>query len=162
MKHWILTFLGIITVSCSFGQNTPMIKFYTEKEVLKEFYKNSQLKSNIALNYKVSDFKNGDTLILKIEGQESITVKLTFKLELGYCDFQTVEFCCDSCAIKQANEILNLKYCGWKKLSEDKYLSKYHIQTELEISKIDNLIKTLTYRYVDKPRKVFKNEYKSL
>jgi hypothetical protein len=161
MIKGLLFFLTILQASLSAcAQNQPMIKFYTEKKVLNAFYKLE--KSGSKDNYTLSDFKNGDTLNLKVDGYENIILKFTFKLEGGYCDYQSLEFSCDSCTQKHQEEIFNLKYCGWKKLSEDKYLSKYQVQTEMQITKTDNMCSKIIYRYVDKPKKIYKTEYNAL
>jgi hypothetical protein len=144
------------------GQLTPLIKNHTEKEVLKSFQQKGNLRQNIENNYKLSESKNGDTLILKINGKEIIVISLTFNLTDGYCDFQRIDFSCDSCTIDHLNEILTSRKIGWKKISTDIYLSKWKLQTKMEILRTSNICSTIIYRYFNKVKSEYKREYREL
>ncbi len=144
------------------GQLTPLIKNHTEKEVLKSFQQKGELRRNIENNYKLSESKNGDTLILKITGKENIVISLTFHLADRYCDYQRIDFSCDSCTIDHLNEILNSKKIGWKKVSSDTYLSKWKLQTKMEILRTGNICSTIIFRYFDKTKSEYKKEYRTL
>jgi hypothetical protein len=161
-KHLFLFITLLLLKQSSYGQIEPMIKWYSEKQVQNKFHRLAKANKNDEGGYKLSDYKNGDTLILKVEGYENIIMKFTFGLDRGYCNYQSIEFSCDSCSLKHTEETLDLKYCGWKKLGADKYLSKYAVQTEMEIKTNDFLCRKIIYRYVDKPKKEYKTEYDSL
>ena len=163
MNKFLLIFSWLFILSSEgFSQREPMIKNYNEQQVLKAFYKTAKADGNKEKGYKLSDYKIGDTLILKIDGYENIVIKMTFGLKSGYCDYQSLEFSCDSCTLQHSEDILNLKYCAWRKISENKYLSKFPVQTEMQIVKSNNLCRRIIYKYVDKPKEEYKMEYNSL
>ena len=144
------------------GQLTPMVKNYNENEVLKTFINNGKNKRNIANGYRITHSKEEDTLILKIDGKETISIKFTFKLDKGYCDYQRIDFSCDSCIINHMNEIINSKKYKWRKSNTDKYISKLKYQTELEIIRLNNICKRVIYRYVDKTKRDYEFNYTKL
>ena len=154
--------LLLVCLPSALSQDFPKIKFYKENEIKKMVYQLGQKKSNVKNQYKISDWKKEDTLIIKIEGPETILFKYTFHIEDIYCDYQTVEYSCDECSEKHIAEILSAKFCGWKKTNQNKFMSNYSTQTEMEIQSKDSSCKMIIYKYIDLPKKEYKRIYHSI
>jgi hypothetical protein len=164
LKIAIINIFWLTFTLTAIAQIQPQIKISKEKDVIKRFNKISHQKKTLKKNYKVSSSKNGDTLVLNVMVKEtqSITMKFTFNLNNGYCDYQSIEYTCDSCIIDYLDHILKLKYCRWKKINKNTYRSSYFMQTEMEVQKYEILDKKIIYRYVDYPKGLYKITYKKL
>jgi hypothetical protein len=154
-----LVFLAIFTAN-SFSQDLPQIKHKIIENVVEEiniFNRNNRKNDAI-----LTSSKSGDTLVLEAKGKDNVILKYTFKLKNGRCDFQSVDYECSHCAEKNVMRILNQAYLGWRKLGENKYLSNYFYQTELELIKNEDGTIRLVYQFVNKTKKEYKLWYKTL
>jgi hypothetical protein len=127
---------------------------------VKKIFKKDCRKNKCNLNLN----QESDTLKVQIKGYESINYNLTFKSKDGRCDYQELIVFCNECIEKHLIELLGMKMFDWKKIEENKYLSNYHFQTELNIERNDQSGKCLILRFylIEKSRVDYKNYYKSL
>lgn len=163
-----IVLIFIVFTFTTIGQELPSIATngtYDKKSVLKEIKK--EIKKSKRKNYQASysESNNGDTLVFfKKELAEGLRVKYVFNIpSLGqyktkYCGIQEYHFDCSPCASKSLKEIIT--NCSFRKISEQKYLSNYFNQTELEVIKNSEATEcvVLICRYIDKK----KNEYEAL
>jgi hypothetical protein len=154
-----LVFLAILTANL-FSQDLPQIKHKIIEEVVEEI--NIFNRNNRKNDVIITSSKSGDTLVLEGKGKDNVILKYTFKLKNGRCDFQSVDYECAHCAEKNVKRILNQGYLGWRKLGENKYLSNYFYQTELELIKNEDGTIRLIYQFVNKTKKEYKLWYKTL
>lgn len=154
------------------GQELPSIATngaFDKKSLLKEI--NEQIKKSKKKNFEASysESNNGDTVVFFMKQKtEGLKVKYVFNVPPAegftekYCGIQEYYFDCSPCANKHLNEII--KSCGFRKTAEQKYLSNYFNQTELEV--IKNSEKTectiLKCRFVDKKKDEYNTLYNSL
>ncbi len=143
---------------------------YDKKTILKEINREiKKAKKNNSETASLYESKNGDTLFYSNKNDiEGFKVKYVFNLpplegdDLKYCGIQEFTFDCSPCSNKHLKDVLHS--CGFRKLSNNKYLSSYSWKTDLEvIEQPDNkecLI--LILHYVDKSKKEFKALYKTL
>jgi hypothetical protein len=139
------------------------IKYYDLKSATKDLnrdIKKKEVKSG-SVNYV------NDTLITQAENnKENIILKLTFKKYeyFDQCEYQYMSFKCSECAITHLDEFLKDKSYEFKKISENKYVSKYNQQTELEVKQTpgEQICLTLIFKFIDKPKKEYKTWYNSL
>ena len=155
----ILVFLAILTTNL-FSQDLPQIKHKIIENVVEDI--NIFNRNNRKNNVIITSSKSGDTLVLVAKGKDDVLLKYTFTLKNGRCDFQTVDYRCISCAEKNVKGILKQGYLGWRKLGENKYLSNYFYQTELELIKNEDGTIRLVYQFVNKTKKEYKLWYKTL
>ena len=148
-------------VNHSYGQVFPSIKTKNEKDVIEEFSKIGQSRTNKLNGYKQTITKNGDTLLLNVIGKENFLIKLTFNLKNGFCNYQRIDFSCDTCTVLHLTEIMNSKRFKWKEVEPNKYISKWKFQTAMEVIKIDNLCSSIIYTFVDKDKKEYQFDYKN-
>jgi hypothetical protein len=151
-----------------FVSEGQVLDFFTgvtnHKDAIKSFEK--QIRKNPEDSIIYTDTK--DTLFFKeISKLQTITIKLTFKywdtyLEDYYCDYQEIRFTCGDCSNEQLKDMIRIG--KKKKISDSKYVTRDICQTEIEVIKDlpgeECLI--MRFRYIDKPRKEYKEWYKSL
>ncbi|MBI4946574.1 MAG: hypothetical protein HY840_09255 [Bacteroidetes bacterium] len=153
----VLIIMMMYIANAIYGQITPYVSISNEKQVRKDV-KQYESKQNRRNGYIVSEVKYGDTLTIKIIGIETIVRKLTFD-ESNHCDFDQIIFSCDSCALAHVDATLKSKEYKWKKISENKYLSKYFWRTELALTfNVQNFCSIMTF----KPSMLAKEEYKKM
>jgi hypothetical protein len=137
-------------------------------------YATKTIKQSIEVGHKKKSIsscfqkQSGDTLITTV--QDSINgfiLKITFNqpdtvLKEKLCDFQQYTFDCTPCS-KKFIEFYK-KSSGFRKLSENKYLSNYWNRTEMEINhKSQNSgCLVVTFRTVYMTKEKYKTLYKSL
>ncbi len=154
------------------GQELPYIATngtFDKKTILKEIKK--EIKKSKRKNYQASytESTNGDTVVFfKKELAEGLKVTYVFNIpslersKAKHCGIQEYYFDCSPCATKYLSEII--ANCGFRKLSEKKYLSNYFNQTELEVIKNSESKEciVLICRYVDKKKDEYEALYNSL
>jgi len=158
MKKLILFFLFIPVISN--GQILNIFtKYYFRNEIIRMYSKDC--KKN---NYELSIHDNRDTLVIEVKGVERIILKCTFHSWDKTCDYQELRFFCNPCVETHKADILGYKPCRWKKISENRYLSKYSSQTEMEILTQKTLDPCLIviFKFIDEPRKKYRKRYNSL
>jgi hypothetical protein len=168
MKYLIIGILVIFSWALK-GQSLPGIATYgavTKSDVRKEI--NKAIKKSLKTTGEafLREAPNGDTLVYHNKNNaESFTVTYTFNLppveggEETYCDKQEFVFDCALCFDVHLKDILSS--CGFRKLSETTYLSRYAWKTELEVIRKETSF-LLMFRYVDKPAREYKARYKAL
>ena len=143
--------------------------FYDKKEILKELNKDLKKYSKRGFNVSLYESPNGDTIVYYNKNNvEGYKVKYILNLPPiegtaeKYCGFQEFTFDCSPCSNKHLKDILS-SY-GFKKLSENKYLSEYAWKTELEVLQNPESKECLIliFHYVDKSKKEYKALYKTL
>jgi len=161
MKKLLLFLLFMSTLISEFiAQDLPQIKHKSIENVVDEI--NIFNRNNRKNNAIITSSKSGDTLVLDVRGKDNVLIKYTFKLKSGRCDYQSVSYDCVPCAEKHLKRILKQAYLGWRKLSDNKYLSNYFYQTEMEVIKNEDNTIRLVYQYVNKSNEAYKLLYKSL
>lgn len=143
---------------------------YDKKTILKEINREiKKAKKNNLETASLYESKNGDTLFYSNKNDiEGFKVKYVFNLppmegdDVKYCGIQEFTFDCSPCSNKHLKDVIHS--CGFRKLSNNKYLSSYSWKTDLEvIEQPENkecLI--LILHYVDKSKKEFKALYNTL
>lgn len=171
MRLKILLIFIVITLTTK-GEELPYIVTngtFDKKTVLKQIKK--EIKKSKRKHYQASysESSNGDTVVFfKKETAEGLKIKYVFNIPpLGgskakYCGIQEYHFDCSPCATKYLNEII--ANCGFRKTLEQKYLSNYFNQTELEVIKNSEETEciVLICRYVDKKKDEYEALYNSL
>jgi hypothetical protein len=144
-----------------FGQIEPYVYLSKKAQVLKGVHKE-------VYNYKytILSIKEGDTLRFTIKtsmingAKDTIIRKFTFNNpDDKTCDFEQTIFPCDSCSNQYIQRILEDKVYKWKKISENKYLSRpfWHIEMTLSYNSY-KFCNEVTFKYSN----LDKAEYKKL
>ena len=151
----ILLIIILYSLSLSaFSQYLPDISA-TEKRVIKDIKKSAKRNSFKYINNNLDD-----TLVsLIMYDDKNIEIKHTFNLEFGYCDYQEINYDCHPCAEEYSHNILETKYMKWVKIDENKYMSSYFWQTEMEIIKSNGNCVQIIYRYIPLEKKEYKVKY---
>lgn len=171
MKLKILLLFIVFTLTTK-GEELPYIATngtFDKKTILKQIRK--EIKKSKRKNYQASysESNNGDTVVFfKKEKAEGVKVKYVFDIpppkgsKVKYCGIQEYYFDCSPCATTYLNEIIT--NCGFRKISDQKYLSNYFNQTELEVIKNSEATEciVLICRYVDKKKEDYQAFYDSL
>ncbi len=131
---------------------------------------NHSLKTGIKKKTVSSYFQtqSGDTLIISVKDSvDGFTLKLTFNqpdtiLQTNTCDFQQYTFDCTPCSQKHLEAYQ--KSSGYRKLSENKYLSNYWNRNEMEVTykNQDKACMVITFRTVYMTKEKYKALYRSL
>jgi hypothetical protein len=143
--------------------------FFDKKAILKELNKDLRKYSKKGFKASVYESLNGDTIVYYNKNNvEGYRVKYILNLPPiegtveKFCGFQEFTFDCSPCSNKHLKDVLS-SY-GFKKISENKYLSEYAWKTELEVLQNPESKECLIliFHYVDKPKKDYKALYKTL
>ena len=164
-------FYFLLLSSTSFCQNFADIYtggYETIDYVKKDLNKKIEKAKNTRTINGVIESTINDTLIYVVQdAYDGFTLKMTFNIKQEYynenfCDFQQIEFDCTPCSNKHFEEII--KQHKFRRKSENVYLSSFLSQTEMTVQykseKKECLI--LTFKYVDLPRKKYKEQYRKL
>ena len=140
-----------------------------KKIILKELNKDIKKYSKKGFKCSLYESLNGDTIIYynknNIEGYKVkyiLNLPPTEGTEDKLCGFQEFTFDCSPCSNQHLKAVLS-SY-GFRKVSENKYLSDYSWKTELEVlqNPENKECLRLIFYYVNKPKKEYKEFYKSL
>lgn len=139
---------------------------YSKKDLKRDILKDIKRvdKSNVSTSLR----EEADTLIYNIhDSLNGYEVKFTFNIKQEYsdnvyCDYQVFNFDCTPCSQKILKTFIKMH--GFRKLSENKYLSNYSLKSEMRViyKNGSNGCISLEFRYVDKPKKEYKALYNSL
>lgn len=171
MKYSIIvtiTFVSLIFKSQTL-QSFVTCGVYDKPAILKEL--NRDLKKSIKYGIEASlhESLNGDTVVYSTKNHvEGYRVRYIMNLpptkgtEEKLCGFQEFTFDCSTCSAQHLKDVTN-SY-GFKKVTENKYLSSYFWKTELEVIKNPESQECLilVFRYVDKSKRDYKEFYHSL
>ncbi|MGZ4053642.1 MAG: hypothetical protein ACXVPU_10080 [Bacteroidia bacterium] len=163
MRLLIFNVLFLFCISVK-GQTTySYVGLGDEKYVLKEYQKATSKKENLSNGYVMSYEKKGDTLIIKIDGPSKVIRKLTFKMDDKYCDFDQISMLsCDTCTKYQIETVLGDKLRKWRKISDNKYLSKWSYNTELTINNHpEGHCTIMTFKWADLNKDEYEKLYKN-
>jgi hypothetical protein len=151
----ILLFLPLILNGQYLGVFT---KYYTLKELSDRYNKNC--KKN---NYRCEIKAENDTLKIEVFGSEHIIVNFAFDSINHHCDYQDIIFFCNNCINKHIKDFKEMSLYHWKKIDENKYLSNYFLQTEVQIDRNGSSDKCLKMKFflIKKHRKEYRKYYKS-
>jgi hypothetical protein len=168
MKYLVLFLITCFTARAQTFGGIYTTGFYNSKDFQKENDKaisKGQTKKEIASSSKAI---HGDTVSYVVQHNvDPFTMKAVFNvkdtiLNENMCGWQEYVFDCTPCSEKHLDEFIRIY--KFREKSGNVYMSEYFTRTEMTViyTSGDKRCMTVTFRYIDMPKKQYKALYKSL
>ena len=163
MKAIFICLLFAFFIEAKAQVSYSFIGWGSEKNVMKEYKKNSLSKEFIAKGYSTAYTKIGDTLLITMNDPKKNIRKLVFTRDGGVCKFdQSCYSFCDSSYQELLDITLEDKQMGWKQISKNKYMSKWFWRRELTITNnAENFCGVMTFKLSDLPKEEYTTLYEN-
>ena len=164
----ILLFICTLTAKSQSIFTISTFGAYSKKDIQKDLRKEIKKVTKKNIPNSLVESTNGDTLTYNIHDSiNGYELKFTFKIKQEYvdnvyCDYQNYIFDCTPCSQKALKEVI--KSYGFRKQSENIYLSNYLWKTEMTVVYKNGTSGCLNieFRHVNKTKKEYKAIYNAL